>query len=203
VHAPLPSLPGIFGTTLETIPARIPYLAADPTLVEHWRPEVQREAGLKVGIVWQGSRAHPADRRRSVPLAQFAPLAAVEGVRLLSLQVGQGTEQMAEAGRHLNVIDLGSRFDKTSLADAAAVVRCLDLVVTVDTAIAHLAGALGVPVWVAVPSAPDWRWLLGREDSPWYPSMRLFRQKTLGDWDEVFSRLAGALRQRYPEGSSP
>jgi Flp pilus assembly protein TadD len=194
VQAPLLSLPGIFNTTLETIPARVPYLAADPEQVRRWRTELERCPGFRIGITWQGDRRHRNDLRRSVALAQFAPLAELEGVRLVSLQVGPGTEQLAEAGPRLGVIDLASRFDCSSFTDAAAVVKGLDLVVTVDTALAHLAGALGVPVWVALPFAPDWRWLLGREDSPWYPTMRLFRHRRPGDWDDVFARIAEAVR---------
>jgi tetratricopeptide (TPR) repeat protein len=197
VHASILSLPGILGTTLATIPADIPYLFAEESLIERWRGELGRLAdGLRVGIVWQGSLAHRGDRRRSVPLERFEPLARLEHIQLLSLQVGTGVEQLATVGQRLGVIDVGSRFDPTSLADAAAVLRCLDLVVTVDTAIAHLAGALGVPVWVAIAFSPDWRWLLGRDDSPWYPTLRLFRQRQPGEWPEVFQRIADTLRDR-------
>jgi len=193
VQAPLLSLPGLFGTTLDTIPAQVPYLYADPERARRWRKELQTREGFRVGIVWQGSLVHKGDRQRSVPLGQFAPLARVQGVRLFSLQVGAGTDQLAQAGERLGVIDLGSRFDPHSLEDVTAVLPNLDLVVTVDTALAHLAGALAVPVWVALPFAPDWRWLLGRSDSPWYPTMRLFRQPRPGDWAEVFERIAAEL----------
>src|SRR5262249_27973176 len=145
--------------------------------------------------VWQGNPEHRNDRQRSVPLTRFASLARVDGVRLFSLQVGPGTEQLAAAKDNLEIADLGSRFDRSSLADAAAVLKVLNLVVTVDTAIAHLAGALAVPVWVALPFIPDWRWLLGRSDSPWYPTMHLFRQGRLDDWDEVFARITAEVRQ--------
>jgi len=193
VQTALLSLPGLLGTRLDTIPAQVPYLRADPQRLEYWRNELAPLGGFQVGIVWQGSLVHENDRQRSVPLTQFAPLARVQGVRLFSLQVGVGTEQLAQAGEPLGVTDLGGRFDQTSLEDAAAVLPNLDLVVTVDTALAHLAGALGVPVWMALPFAPDWRWLLDREDSPWYPTMRLFRQRRPGDWDEVFQRAAAEL----------
>ena len=126
-------------------------------------------------------------------LTRFEPLARVPGIQLFSLQVGLGIEQLRDVGDRFSVIDLGSRFDSASFRDAAAVVTALDIVLSVDSATAHLAGALAVPVWVLLPFAADWRWLLGREDSPWYPTMRLFRQKEPGDWDGVFDRLVAAL----------
>jgi tetratricopeptide (TPR) repeat protein len=193
VQASLLSLPGIFRTTLATIPASVPYLSADPALVAHWRQELDASRAFRIGIVWQGSFKHREDRHRSVPLTQFAPLARLEGVRLVSLQVGPAAAQVAAVANDFGVIDLGSRFDPASFADVAAVLMSLDLVVTVDTAVAHLAGAVGVPVWVALPLAPDFRWLLERDDSPWYPSMRLFRQPRFGDWDAVFERLTAEV----------
>jgi Flp pilus assembly protein TadD len=192
VHSPLLSLPGIFGTTLANIPAAIPYLRADPGLVTHWSKELTPLEGFKVGIVWQGSPKHKGDRFRSVPLTRFEALTRPKGVQVLSLQVGPGTEQLAAAP--FPVTDLGNRFDPTSLADLAAVVMNLDLVVTVDTATAHVAGALGVPVWVILPLSSDWRWLRERSDSPWYPTMRLFRQKRLGHWDEVLEGIGAEVR---------
>jgi hypothetical protein len=192
VHAPLMSLPGLLGTTLATVPARVPYLVADAALTGSWREQLRPLRGFKIGIAWQGNPQHPRDRFRSIPLSQFAPLAGIEGVRLLSLQKGPGSEQLAAVAHHFVVTDLGSQLD--DMMDTAAVMRNLDLVITADTAIAHLAGALGVPVWVALPVAPDWRWLLERQDSPWYPTMRLFRQARWGDWEDVFQRLAAALR---------
>jgi tetratricopeptide (TPR) repeat protein len=194
VHAPLLSLPRILGTTSDTIPADIPYLFADPALVEHWRRELATLPGFKVGIAWKGNSKHPMDRHRSIPLMQFAPLAG-QGVHLLSLQKGEGAEQFADIAGRFAVTDLGPRLDLHSGAfmDTAAVMKNLDLVVTSDTAIAHLAGGLGVPVWVAVPFVADWRWLLHRDDSPWYPTMRLFRQTVPGQWDDVFARLAVEL----------
>jgi hypothetical protein len=197
VQAPLPSLPGLFGTTADSIPAEVPYLRADPERVGQWRRELGPGDGFTVGIAWQGNPKNKGDRRRSVALSRFVPLAEVPGVRLCSLQVGAGTEQLA--GADFPLLDLGSRL--TDFVDTAAAVSCLDLVVCVDTALAHLAGALGKPVWLAVASAPDWRWLLGRPDSPWYPTLRLFRQPSPGDWQSVFAQLAAALRQRSsPEG---
>ncbi len=201
VHAPLLSLPGIFGDTLETIPAEVPYLRPDPRRFEQWRRELDELPGLRVGIAWQGSRSFYFDRLRSVPLAEFAPLAAVPGVTLVSLQKGFGSEQLAALAGRFRVVDLASRLDESSgpFVDTAAVMKSLDLVITSDTSIAHLAGALAVPVWVAIPFAPDWRWLLEREDSPWYPTMRLFRQTERGNWQIVFERIAAALAARSGE----
>ncbi len=196
VHAPLPSLPRIFGTKLASIPARIPYLFADPDLVEHWHRELIPIRAFKIGITWQGMPAYKRDRQRSYKLAVFAPLARLEGVRLFSLQVGPGSEQLADNADQFSITDLGSRLE--TFADTAAVLKNLDLVITVDTAVAHCAGALGVPVWVALPFAPDWRWLLDRDDSPWYPCMRLFRQKRWGDWDEVLQRITEEVQKLLP-----
>jgi hypothetical protein len=198
VQAPLLSLPGIFHTALRDIPAAVPYLFADPGLVEHWRQELGGIAGFKIGIAWQGDPMYRSDRDRSIPVSRFEPLARCSGVRLLSLQKHDGVEQLHEVADRFPVIDLGSRLDEASGAfmDTAAVMMNLDLVVTSDTAIAHLAGALGAAVWVAIPFAPDWRWLLDRSDSPWYPTMRLFRQERRGDWQGVFRRIQAALGQQ-------
>ncbi len=193
LQAALLSLPGIFQTRLDTIPAAAPYLSAPEELVQRWRSELGDDGRLRVGINWQGNPTYRHDAQRSVRLEAFAPLAAIEGVRLLSLQKGFGSEQMENSP--FPVEDLGSRLDADGRAfyETAAVIKNLDLVVTSDTAVAHLAGALGAPVWVALPLSPDWRWFLDREDSPWYPTMRLFRQGSLGDWPDVFRRIAGSL----------
>jgi FkbM family methyltransferase len=202
-YASLLSLPGIFGTTLATIPANVPYLAVDLPRVERWHQQLDslsargrkdnESRSLNIGIAWQGNPKHKQDRQRSLPLTRFESLARLPGVQLFSLQVGPGAEQLADLGDRFPITDLGSRFDATSLLDVAAAVKALDLVISVDSAMGHLAGALGIPVWVLLPYVPDWRWLLEREDSPWYPTMRLFRQKGLGDWDGVFERLVAAL----------
>jgi tetratricopeptide (TPR) repeat protein len=198
VHAPLLSLPRLLGTTLASIPGEVPYLRADETLVEHWRRELSPIRGLKVGIAWQGNPKYRGDRHRSLRLAQFAPLSRLAGVRLFSLQKCAGAEQLRAVAGRFDVTDLGGRLDEQTGAfmDTAAVMKNLDLVITSDSALAHLAGALGVPVWVALPYASDWRWLLEREDSPWYPTMRLFRQSRWGDWDGVFDRIAAAVEGR-------
>jgi tetratricopeptide (TPR) repeat protein len=198
-HAPLLGLPRIFGTTLENIPAHVPYLSAEPRLVERWREELGASPELKVGIAWQGSRTHRRDRGRSIPLSQFAPLAALDGVRLYSLQKNYGQEQIAQVDFGHKIVDLSPRLE--TFVDTAAVVENLDLVICCDTSVAHLAGALGKPVWVAVATVPDWRWLLDRDDSPWYPTMRLFRQPHRGDWRPVFRNIVAALAERT--GRSP
>jgi tetratricopeptide (TPR) repeat protein len=196
VQAPLLSLPGLLGTTLATVPAQVPYLDADPRLVEHWGQRLRTVCGIKVGIAWQGSKLYLDDRIRSIPLAEFAPLARLEGVRLVSLQKGPGAEQLRRVAGQFSVMDLGGRLDAAgAFTDTAAVLRHLDLVVTCDSAVGHLAGALAVPVWLALPYVPDWRWLLHREDSPWYPTARLFRQGRPGDWHGVFQRLAAEVRR--------
>jgi tetratricopeptide (TPR) repeat protein len=202
VYAFMLSLPGLLGITLANLPAQVPYLFADPTLLAKWREELIDFAGFKVGIIWQGRQDNPQDQKRSVSLAQFAALADIPGVHLLSLQVGLGTAQLSGLAGGLQVTDLGSRFNPTSFDDAAAVIENLDLLISVDTSLAHLAGALGKPVWVALASRSDWRWLLDREDSPWYPTMRLFRQKQPGQWREVFDRIHDALRARLSDPPS-
>jgi len=190
------SLPYAFGTRLETIPAAVPYLAAEPALRERWVERIGAE-GFKVGVVWQGNPDPEADRARSIPLAAFAPLAVIPGVRLISLQKGSGEEQLANLPSSMRVARLGSDFDAgdDAFIDTAAAMTCLDLIVTCDTSIAHLAGALAVPVWVALKSDAEWRWLTGRADSPWYPTMRLFRQSRRGVWDDVFEAMARELAQ--------
>jgi tetratricopeptide (TPR) repeat protein len=195
VYAPLASLPGIFGTTLANVPAPVPYLSADERLVESWGKRLTpAPAGKKIGIAWQGSPGHPDDYRRSAPLSAFSPLAQLPGVRLFSLQRGAGSDQLQPVIHAWPITDL-AELDQGAGAfmDTAAVMKNLDLVVTVDTAIAHLAGALAVPVYVALAYVADWRWLVDREDTPWYPTMRLFRQRQAGNWPDVFERIATAV----------
>jgi tetratricopeptide (TPR) repeat protein len=190
-QVPLLSLPGICGTLLETIPAEVPYLRSDPDRVARWRDELGKTAGFRVGVVWQGNPQHRFDRYRSFSALELAPLADVPGVQLYSLQKGEGSEQLPALAGRCPIVDLADRIQ--DFDDAAAVMKNLDLVVSCDSAPVHLAGALGVRVWVPLPHTPDWRWLLEREDSPWYPTMRLFRQPPDGNWAPVFQRLAGEL----------
>jgi tetratricopeptide (TPR) repeat protein len=195
VHVPLASLPGLLGTTVQTIPAPIPYLAADPVRVERWRGRLAEYPGFRVGVAWQGNAKNPMDPDRSFPLALLEPLARVPGVRLVSLQKGFGSEQVAALGDRFSVVDFGDDLDPglSAFLDTAAIMMCLDLVVSADTSTVHLAGALGVPTWLPLSTAADWRWLDGRDDSPWYPSVRLFRQDRPRAWDPVFDRMAAAL----------
>jgi TPR repeat/Glycosyltransferase family 9 (heptosyltransferase) len=199
-QCPLMSLPLVFGTTLATVPAEVPYLTAPyltaPKAARPARPLEGPIAGLRVGLVWAGSATNAKDQFRSMTLEQLAPLVAVEGVRFYSLQMGEAATQLA-AMPPATITDLTEGIG--DMADTAARIAELDLVIAVDTAVAHLAGALGRPVWLLLPFAPDWRWLLEREDSPWYPTMRLFRQPRFGDWDAVVERVRGALAARIDE----
>lgn len=187
------SLPAAFGTTVDTIPSRVPYLAAEPPRVELWRDRLAAP-GFRIGVCWQG-KTGPADQGRSLPLTVLAPLAGLPGVRLISLQKPDAYAPPAELAA-ARVEDLDAELDGAGHAfvDSAAVMQSLDLVITVDSAVAHLAGALGVPTWVALKFAPDWRWMLGRQDSPWYPTLRLFRQPRIGDWTAVIEAMLQALR---------
>lgn len=189
---PLLSLPRLFGTDLDSIPGDVPYLAATPEKLEQWQPRIHQYSGRRVGIFWQGSPTFARDLFRSVPLEHYLPLAEIPGISLLSFQKGHGIEQLQEL-KNTTIPDIGTGFE--DFTDTAAALKSLDLFVTSDTAVAHLAGSLGVPTWVALGHVPDWRWLLDRSDSPWYPSMRLFRQKQRGDWPELFGRIASELRE--------
>jgi tetratricopeptide (TPR) repeat protein len=193
-HCHLMSLPGALKTSSDTIPTAGPYLTADPQRVERWRNTLGA-SGFKIGIAWQGSRL-PIDIGRSFPLSLLEGLSQVAGVRLISLQKNAGSEQVKSLPHAMKVEELGESFDSgpDAFLDTAAVMASLDLVITSDTSIAHLAGALGRPTWVALRRVPDWRWLLEREDSPWYPSLRLFRQPHHGDWQGVFERMREELR---------
>jgi len=189
-HIPLTSLPLALRITAATIPAEVPYLAAEPQRVAQWREKIGTK-GFKIGISWQGARI--GDASRAMPLASFAGLSRTEGVRLISLQKGFGSEQTLPGLEFL-----GEEFDAGSDAflDSAAVMENLDLVITLDSALAHLAGALGRPVWVALREVPDWRWFLGTDKSPWYPSMTLFRQTAHGDWAGVFAHMQTQLKAK-------
>ncbi|CQR74806.1 TPR repeat-containing protein YrrB [Sporomusa ovata DSM 2662] len=190
---PLLSLPHIFGTTLHTIPARVPYLTADQRLVATWQNKVNgREANLRVGLVWAGSQENIPGRIRTCGLKAMLPLADIPGVTYYSLQTGEAANEANTPPPGMRLIDLTD--DIYDFADTAALIMNLDLVLSVDTAVAHLAGALGKPAWTLLPAAVDWRWLLARNDTPWYPTMRLFRQSTPGDWSGVMTAVAQELR---------
>jgi tetratricopeptide (TPR) repeat protein len=191
----LVSVPGCVGVTPDTIPAAVPYVAADPVRRAAWQKRLG--GGFKIGISWQGSPTFVHDRGRSIPLAAFAPLADVPDVRLISLQKRPGAEQIASVpfrGRIEQVLDVSDTSDAAFL-DTVALVDTLDLVVTSDSMNAHLAGALAKPTFIALRKVCDWRWLTEREDCPWYPSARLFRQTTDGDWQDVFRRIAVAASE--------
>ncbi len=198
-HLPLMSVPGVVGTTLATIPADVPYVRAEAGAAAAWRARLAEALGpgLRVGLVWAGdprpgdARAHAIDKRRSVALARLLPLLATPGAVFVSLQKGEAAAQIRDLPAALRPYD--AMDEMADFADTAALVANLDLVIAVDTAVAHLAGALGRPVWILSRFDGCWRWLLGRDDSPWYPTARLFRQERPGDWDGVVARLAAEL----------
>ncbi|BAI74083.1 TPR domain-containing protein (plasmid) [Azospirillum sp. B510] len=200
IQCPLMSLPRAFGTGLEEIPASVPYLSPNPDDVARWgdrldgldgTPEAEGGAGPRIGLVWAGNPHHRNDRNRSIPVAALRPLLAVPGVRFINLQSG---EAAAELNRLPGVAVPAAMGRVRDFADTAAILANLDLLITVDTAIAHLAGAMGVPCWLMLPHVPDWRWLLDRADSPWYPSLRLFRQPRPGDWATALGTAAAVLK---------
>jgi len=191
-HCPLLTLPKIFGVTLATIPRSIPYLAPQAPDIGRWRTRLGcRSDKMRVGLAWAGRQWPYHNRKRSIGLAALAPILSVPGIECFSLQFGAGSEQTAEYSSREGLIDLTD--EHRDFADTAALVSQLDLVITCDTAVAHLAGALAIPVWVALPYAADWRWLLIREDSPWYPTMRLFRQKKPNDWSAPVAEIKAAI----------
>jgi hypothetical protein len=189
----LMSLPGIFGTTLDTIPADFPYLFADGDLVGKWNAELADVAGFRIGINWHGGTGRGHFQKRDIPFELLARLGEFAGVSLISLLRG-AHEELDQDQRGMVWLP-GADFDTANGAfmDTAAIIMNLDLVITSDTAIAHLAGALGKPVWVLLPYVPDWRWMLERSDSPWYPTMRLFRQRSPGEWSDVFKLVREEL----------
>jgi tetratricopeptide (TPR) repeat protein len=183
-------MPRLFGTTLETIPCEIPYLHADPEKTPYWRTRVDNDY-FKVGLVWAGSEFHGNDKNRSCRLENFAPLAKIKGVKLYGLQKGDAGWQVEDLPEEMEMVGLGTGFD--DFADTTGAIENMDLVISVDTSVLHLAGAMGKPVWAIIPFEPEWRWMLDREDSPWYPTMKLFRQKQRADWSELFDRAAREL----------
>jgi tetratricopeptide (TPR) repeat protein len=190
-QCPIVSLPLKFNTTLESIPARVPYISVDSQMVAWWRERLQPSSAKKnVGIAWAGSAVNKNDRNRSARLSDFSPLAGVANVRFISLQIGAPSKQLTSAPTGLQIDDATP--DVRDFNDAALIAQ-LDLVITVDTSICHVAGALARPVWTLLPFVPDWRWLLDRDDTPWYPTMRLFRQNRRGDWSDVMARVRDEL----------
>ena len=203
---PLVSLAGILGLRRDTVPASAPWLVAEPERVARWRAHPALAGGaFRVGLTWQGNPKAPVEKGRSIPLAAFAPLAAVAGVRFVSLQKGFGREQTPPDG--MTLTDLGDDFDASGGAflDSAAVIASLDLVITSDTAMAHVAAALGRPVWLVLKRVPEWRWGLSGSLSPWYPSMRIFRQRRDRDWSDPMREVARDLERlvRLFAGSGP
>jgi tetratricopeptide (TPR) repeat protein len=195
LHCPLMDLPRVFGVTPDDVKLAGPYLRAPPERVAAWRDRIG-DSGFRIGVCWQGSTRAGADLLgRSFRLAELAPIAALPGVRLISLQKHEGLDQLASLPVGMAVETLGPDFDEgpDAFLDTAAVAQVCDLVITADTAVAHVAGAVGARTWLPLPVTPDWRWLLARDDTPWYPAMRLFRQTTRGDWTAVFAAMADQL----------
>lgn len=190
-HVPLLSLPQLFQTDPAAIPAEIPYLKASPEKAAHWRSRID-PSRFSVGIVWAGKPSHRNDRNRSCPLETFYPLLTMEGIQVIGLQKGEAAAQAAGLSLPTDFQNVGPALD--SFEDTAGMIENLDLMITVDTSVAHLAGAMGRPVWLLVPFSPDWRWLLDRNDTPWYPTMRLFRQTEPGDWGAVFRKVKKELK---------
>jgi tetratricopeptide (TPR) repeat protein len=201
VFAPLTHVPAALAHTPADFPTAIPYVFADAQLIELWRQRLAPHPGRKIGICWRAGDKHPAGAKRNIPLAAVAPLTTLPGCRFFSLQKGPGAEEIRIWP---NIVDLGCELDETTGAfvETAAVLMNLDLLITCDTAIAHVAGALGVPVWLALAHVPDWRWGLTGDQTSWYPTMRLFRQTVSDEWLEAIERIAAALASRAQESSS-
>jgi hypothetical protein len=191
LHCPLMSLPLAFGTEMASIPAEIPYLRTNADLASKWGERMGERRLPRIGIAWAGSAVHKNNSKRSIALERFAPLLKTQGVEFVSIQKELGRSDAIVLEDHASVLNVGEQLG--DFTDTAAVISSLDLVISADTSVAHLAGAIGRPVWILIPLAPDFRWLLEREDSPWYPTARLFRQPRLEDWDSVLERLRGEL----------
>jgi ADP-heptose:LPS heptosyltransferase len=193
----LSSLPEIFGTVLETIPTPIPYITPKPDRVAKWRARLNASLApgrRRVGIAWSGRGTHPNNARRSIRLQTMAPILATPGVDFVTLQKPFPEEDRPFAATLTNLLDISAELE--SFSDTGAVMASLDLIIAVDTAVVHLAGAMGRDTWVLIPEPADWRWLLDREDSVWYPTLRLFRQTKPMQWGPVMERVAAALAAR-------
>jgi hypothetical protein len=191
-HLPMMSLPRVMQTTLETLPGNVPYLVPPANLVEEWAKRIGTTGtGVRVGIVWSDVPEVKNRPNRSCPLSVFMSLQTVPGVTLFSLQSGDAAVELQVFPRSLRPVDLTDGI--VDMADTAAIISHLDLIISIDTAVAHLSGAMGKPVWILIPRMADWRWMLEREDSPWYPTMRLFRQKSAGDWSGLMVDVRSAL----------
>lgn len=196
LQCPLTSLPLLFKTRVDTVPDRVPYMFVPEHLRRKWAEKLAAIGSPRVGLVWAGRKDYPKNALRSIPLEKFSPVAGIEGVNFVSLQKGEEARQIAETG--LKLIDRMDECD--DLMETAALITQLDLVVSVDTAVMHLTGALGKPLWLVNRFETEWRWMLEREDSPWYPTMRIFRQRRTGSWEEVIARVAGALKSHFGLG---
>jgi tetratricopeptide (TPR) repeat protein len=197
IHAPILDLPRLFRTTLETIPSQVPYITPDPAHLAHWRDVLADDPpGKRVGLVWSGNPKHTNDRRRSIPFRQFDSFADLPNITFFSLQKGPAAGQASDSTLRLRLVDHTARL--TDFSQTAALISHLDLVITVDTSVAHLAGALGKPIWVLLPHVPDWRWMIDRTESPWYPSMKLFRQPSIGAWQPVIAQIKQVLLADAP-----
>ena len=190
-HISILDLPRIFATTIEDIPSEVPYLSAEPAKTKYWKGKLDSKS-FKVGLVWAGSPRHQNDHNRSCPPNYFVPLAKIKGIKLYNLQKDPPSNKKTELVKDISIEYIGREFE--DFTDTAAAIENMDLVISVDTSVLHLAGAMGKPVWAIIPFVPDWRWMLDRQDSPWYPTMRLFRQKEPGNWDELLTRLAEQLQ---------
>jgi tetratricopeptide (TPR) repeat protein len=192
IHAPLLGVPRFFGTSWEQIPAAVPYLSAEPAAIARWREKLNAGPELKVGVAWSGNPKQGGDRKRSIPIERLLPMLSVPGIRWYGLQVGERAADLARLPPGM-VSDLSPEL--SDFAETAAVMANLDLVIGVDTSVAHFAGALGRPGWIMLAFVPAWQWLLDREDSPWYPTLRLFRQPRPGDWESVVARVTAELER--------
>lgn len=193
VHIPVLSLPYLMKTTLETIPVTIPYLKPDPEKERAWQKILASKNRFRIGVAWQGASTHKNNQCRSCTLDEFEPLFCIGGIDFFSLQLGAGAKQRSLNTESLPLIDYTKNIHDFS--DTAALLSQLDLIISVDTAVAHLAGALGKPVWVLLPFVPEWRWMLSRLDSPWYPTMKIFRQTNRGNWSEVITVVCQELEK--------